>query len=262
VQLYPSEKPVSSLRVWKGEAKDVARGFVADKYVTLPKGKAEKLQLTMTATEPLLAPVTKGQPVGSVKISLEGSRVAEFPLVRSPTCRRPTCSAAHGIPLRLWFQVTGESMIVYLNGEFLPIEEAKVSVLDRGFIYGDGVYELVPVYARKSFGCPSTSPAAAQPRRHPPRQPAHRAAMDVDHRRAHRAPAVREPGRLLPGHARRREARSHVSEGRSPDGVHDEQSARDSVRRADRAGRRRRHCRGQSLAARAISRRSRSSATC
>jgi len=37
-------------------------------------------------------------------------------------------------------------MTVYLNGQFLPIGEAKVSVLDRGFIYGDGVYELVPVY--------------------------------------------------------------------------------------------------------------------
>lgn len=42
-------------------------------------------------------------------------------------------------------------MIVYLNGQFLPIEEAKVSVLDRGFIYGDGVYELIPVYSRRPF---------------------------------------------------------------------------------------------------------------
>jgi D-alanine transaminase len=36
--------------------------------------------------------------------------------------------------------------IVYLNGEFLPIEQAKVSVLDRGFLFGDGVYEVIPVY--------------------------------------------------------------------------------------------------------------------
>ena len=40
---------------------------------------------------------------------------------------------------------------IYLNGEFLPLPEAKVSVLDRGFIYGDGVYEVVPVYGRKPF---------------------------------------------------------------------------------------------------------------
>jgi D-alanine transaminase len=41
--------------------------------------------------------------------------------------------------------------IVHLNGEFLPITQAKVSVLDRGFIYGDGVYEVVPVYGRRPF---------------------------------------------------------------------------------------------------------------
>ena len=42
-------------------------------------------------------------------------------------------------------------MTVYLNGEFLPLDEAKISVLDRGFIYGDGVYELVPVYYRQPY---------------------------------------------------------------------------------------------------------------
>ena len=41
--------------------------------------------------------------------------------------------------------------MVFLNGRFLPIEEAKVPVLDRGFIFGDGVYELVPVYSRVPF---------------------------------------------------------------------------------------------------------------
>jgi D-alanine transaminase len=41
--------------------------------------------------------------------------------------------------------------MVFLNGQFLPPEEAKVSVLDRGFIFGDGVYELIPVYSRVPF---------------------------------------------------------------------------------------------------------------
>jgi D-alanine transaminase len=45
-------------------------------------------------------------------------------------------------------------MIVHLNGRLLPIEDAKISVLDRGFVYGDGVYELVPVYRRKPFRLP------------------------------------------------------------------------------------------------------------
>jgi len=42
-------------------------------------------------------------------------------------------------------------MKVFLNGEFMPMEEAKVPVLDRGFIFGDGIYELVPVYSRAPF---------------------------------------------------------------------------------------------------------------
>ena len=43
------------------------------------------------------------------------------------------------------------SDIVYLNGEFMPLDEARIPVLDRGFIFGDGVYEVVPVYSRKPF---------------------------------------------------------------------------------------------------------------
>ena len=42
-------------------------------------------------------------------------------------------------------------MTVYLNGEFMPIEQAKIPVLDRGFIFGDGVYEVIPVYSRRAF---------------------------------------------------------------------------------------------------------------
>jgi len=41
--------------------------------------------------------------------------------------------------------------LCYLNGEYTPLSQAKVSVLDRGFIFGDGIYEVVPVYERKLF---------------------------------------------------------------------------------------------------------------
>ncbi|HYG44906.1 MAG TPA: D-amino acid aminotransferase, partial [Bordetella sp.] len=40
---------------------------------------------------------------------------------------------------------------VYLNGEFTRADQAKISVLDRGFIFGDGIYEVVPVYDGKPF---------------------------------------------------------------------------------------------------------------
>lgn len=40
---------------------------------------------------------------------------------------------------------------VYLNGEYLPLAEARVSVLDRGFLFGDGVYEVIPAYNGRLF---------------------------------------------------------------------------------------------------------------
>ena len=50
-------------------------------------------------------------------------------------------SAAHALP----------DTPCYLNGEFSTLRDAKISVLDRGFIFGDGVYEVVPAYAGKLF---------------------------------------------------------------------------------------------------------------
>ena len=41
--------------------------------------------------------------------------------------------------------------LCYLNGDYTPLKDAKISVLDRGFIFGDGVYEVVPAYAGKLF---------------------------------------------------------------------------------------------------------------
>jgi D-alanine transaminase len=46
---------------------------------------------------------------------------------------------------------SGLSQSVSLNGAWSPIEDAKVSVLDRGFIFGDGIYEVVPVYSGRPF---------------------------------------------------------------------------------------------------------------
>src|SRR3954463_11209147 len=44
--------------------------------------------------------------------------------------------------------------MIYLNGEFMALEQAKIPVLDRGFIFGDGVYEVIPVYSRRPFRLP------------------------------------------------------------------------------------------------------------
>ena len=46
---------------------------------------------------------------------------------------------------------TAAEPLVYLNGAMTPIADAKVSVLDRGFIFGDGIYEVIPIYQRRLF---------------------------------------------------------------------------------------------------------------
>jgi len=44
-----------------------------------------------------------------------------------------------------------DGAVVFLNNEYLPLRDAKISVLDRGFLFGDGVYEVIPVYGGRIF---------------------------------------------------------------------------------------------------------------
>jgi D-alanyl-D-alanine carboxypeptidase (penicillin-binding protein 5/6) len=104
VQLYQNGQAVSTLRVWKGAANSVSAGFVADQYVTLPKGQAQKLKLTMEAAEPLVAPVTRGQRVGTVKVALEGKPLGEFPLLALDDVAPASLFGRIWDTVRLWFK--------------------------------------------------------------------------------------------------------------------------------------------------------------
>jgi D-alanyl-D-alanine carboxypeptidase (penicillin-binding protein 5/6) len=104
VQLYQSGKQVSTLRVWKGAQPEVKAGFLADRYLTLPKGKAGSLTLTLEAQEPLVAPVASAQPVGVVKVALEGRPVAEFPLIALEEVAPGNLLGRAWDALRLWFR--------------------------------------------------------------------------------------------------------------------------------------------------------------
>jgi D-alanyl-D-alanine carboxypeptidase (penicillin-binding protein 5/6) len=104
VQLYQSGKPVQSLRVWKGAEASVAAGFFADQYLALPKGKAPALELTMTASEPLVAPVVQGQRVGIVKVALEGRTLAELPMVALADVPEAGILGRAWDTVRLWFK--------------------------------------------------------------------------------------------------------------------------------------------------------------
>jgi len=104
VQLYQSGKTLATLKVWKGTRNDVPAGFLADRYLTLQKGKADKLALTMEAMEPLLAPIARAQRVGTVKVALEGKPVAEFPLIALEDVPAAGILGRAWDTIRLWFK--------------------------------------------------------------------------------------------------------------------------------------------------------------
>jgi len=106
VALYQSGKPVTTLHVFKGAKRDLAAGFKADRYLTLPKGKADKRSLTLESQEPLIAPVLNGQTVGTVKVSLEGKQVAQFPLIALEEIPIANLWGRAVDTVRLWFTRT------------------------------------------------------------------------------------------------------------------------------------------------------------
>ncbi len=81
VRVYAKEQPVSNLRVWKGSQNMLKAGFKDDKYIIVPKGQYQNVKVSMTSTQPLLAPISNGQKIGSVKLTLNGKELAEYPLV-------------------------------------------------------------------------------------------------------------------------------------------------------------------------------------
>ncbi len=81
VQLYAKGQTVTTLRVWKGRKNTLKAGFGQDLYVTVPRGEESGLKAVIEAQQPLVVPVMAGQQVGVVKVSLEGKRLVEFPLI-------------------------------------------------------------------------------------------------------------------------------------------------------------------------------------
>jgi D-alanine transaminase len=103
----------------------------------------------------------------------------------------------------------------------MPIAEAKVSAMDRGFLFGDGAYEVIPVYSRRPFRLAEHLRRLRHARRHPPGQSARRNGMDAADRRDRRAQRRRGPVGLPADHARRRhEAQPRLPGTGDADGVH------------------------------------------
>jgi D-alanyl-D-alanine carboxypeptidase (penicillin-binding protein 5/6) len=81
VRLYQKNQPVAGIRTWKGTDNKVSIGFRNDLYLTIPSGQLAQMKVTMETLQPVIAPVSIGQKIGMLKLTLEGKPYAEFPLV-------------------------------------------------------------------------------------------------------------------------------------------------------------------------------------
>ena len=101
-RLYQANQSVSTLRVYKGDANDVNVGF-DDVYVTVPKGAASRIKVSMTSTQPLIAPVKQGQAVGKLTLTLDGKVITERPVVALKTVDEGGFFSRLIDTIKLWF---------------------------------------------------------------------------------------------------------------------------------------------------------------
>lgn len=79
--VYKQGQTISQLKVWKGSENQVASTVAKDLYVTIPKGEYTNIKATMSSIQPLIAPIKKGQVVGTIKFNLNGQTIDEQKLV-------------------------------------------------------------------------------------------------------------------------------------------------------------------------------------
>ncbi len=79
--VYKQGQSINQLKVWKGTENQIASTVDSDLYVTLPKGEYANVKAVVSSTQPLIAPIKKGQVIGKIKFTLNGTIVDERPLV-------------------------------------------------------------------------------------------------------------------------------------------------------------------------------------
>jgi D-alanyl-D-alanine carboxypeptidase (penicillin-binding protein 5/6) len=80
-KLFDAGKQIAQQKVWKGQSNEVQLGLAKPLLVTLPRGKYDQLKPMMDVPKLLVAPITKGQAIGTVKVMLDGKVIAQRPLV-------------------------------------------------------------------------------------------------------------------------------------------------------------------------------------
>lgn len=79
--VYKQGQAISQLKVWKGGENQVASTVTNNLFVTLPKGEYKNVKAVIASTQPLIAPIKKGQVIGSIKFMLNGKVIDERKLV-------------------------------------------------------------------------------------------------------------------------------------------------------------------------------------
>ncbi len=79
--VYKKGQSVNQLKVWKGFESQVASTVTEDLFITLPKGEYANVKAVMSSTQPLIAPIKKGQVIGKIKFELNGKTIDERTLV-------------------------------------------------------------------------------------------------------------------------------------------------------------------------------------
>ena len=104
VKLYAGGAPVRSLQVWKGASREVKVGVQSDLLVDVPKGEADKLKAELVSQQPLLAPLSQGQRVGTLRVSFDGKPLGEYPLVALEGVATAGIFGRAWDTLRLWLK--------------------------------------------------------------------------------------------------------------------------------------------------------------
>ena len=105
VRLFEADKPVATVRIWKGDKPEVRLGAPGALFVTVPKGEGDKLKTTVERTDPLVAPLLAGQRVGSIKITTGGgATISTVPLVAMDAVGLAGIFGRAWDAIRLWIQ--------------------------------------------------------------------------------------------------------------------------------------------------------------
>jgi D-alanyl-D-alanine carboxypeptidase (penicillin-binding protein 5/6) len=104
VRLFAREQPAATLRVWKGTAPELKAGFETDVLISAPRGQAGALKADIERPQQLVAPIAKGQKLGTLRVTLGDQVLAERPLVALEAVGQAGLFGRAWDTIRLWME--------------------------------------------------------------------------------------------------------------------------------------------------------------